>query len=107
MDACRRVMTVLIVLLWTLGGIPTSRCDSMCDHTGGGDGVDVLVYRRPEAALGLPDAGTDAASLPPRASVAAGAAVSCSPSPSATIERVVASASIVGPGSPRGPPSLA
>mgnify|MGYP007130727169 CR=1 FL=1 len=108
MAACRRLLTVLIVLLWAIGGIPRARGDFRCDHTGGGDGEEALVCRRPEAALVIPDAGpVDAACVPPRPSVAAGASVLDAATASGLLERTLASASVARPGSPRGPPLLA
>lgn len=107
MDACRRVMIVLIALLWTIGGIPTSSGDSNRDHTGGGDGSRALVFRRPEATLELPEAGPDdVPALPVGASVsvAARAAVTEAPAPSDTSERVFTSESVARSGRPRGPP---
>lgn len=108
MAACRRLLTVLIVLLWAIGGIPQSRGDFRCDHTGGGDGEDAFVYRRPEAALMIPEPGRDdAACVPPRTSVAAGASILDAAPASGSLERALGSASVARPGSPRGPPSLA
>jgi hypothetical protein len=93
MDACRRVMTVLIVLVWAIGGIPASSCDSAGEHTGGENGGHVLVCRRPQAATVLPDADADdEADAPPRVSGAAGAVVSDAPSASATIVGLVVNA---------------
>ena len=103
-------MIVLIALLWTIGGIPTSSGDSNRDHTGGGDGSRALVFRRPEATLELPEAGPDDVPALPvlpvgaSASVAARAAVTEAPAPSDPSERVFASESVARSGRPRGPP---
>lgn len=107
MGACRHAVTVLIVLLWAIGGIPTSSGGSRGDHTGDDGHGRVLVARRPEAAMvsSSTDAGDDDAH--PMPLVNAAPAVE---RPTPTIDppraRLVASASVDRTGSPRGPPAL-
>lgn len=101
-------MTVLIVLLWAIGGIPTPSGGSRSDHTGDDGNVRVIVGRRPEAAMASSPADSDSDDAPPVPPVSAPPSASDvpAPPPSPITDRLTATASIPRPGSPRGPPSL-
>ena len=99
-------MTVLIVLLWTLGGIPRPSRGGTGEHTGGDDGVRVLVHRRPEAVMVLEAAPDHSAALPPRSPYAVPVAMaSRDAAPRELVQRTAPIADIERWASPRGPPS--
>ena len=108
MDACRRTVTVLIVLLWTIGGLPATRGRSTGDHTDDSSSVRVFVHRRCEAMLTPSDAGPqdDGVSWsvgPERVTVF----VALAPVPPASaMDRPMVHTNIVHWGNPRGPPML-
>lgn len=108
MGGCWRAVTVLIVLLWTIGGLPASRGRSTGDHTDDSSSVHGFVQRRFEATLTPSDAGPDDddawVSVGPER-VTAFVVVALVP-PASTAGFRLASTNVARPGSPRGPPWL-